>query len=101
MFKHENWVEIVAFAIDTGARWMDLTDQHPDGDLTTAAIARAISEQYKDGVEILTAILIVKMAARINNVPASLDVKMFADRWCALFGDGALTGFNKGSNGRG
>ena len=90
--RHKNWEEIVVFGIDVGRYWMEKTNQLPDGDIYTAAIARGISEQYRDAIKMMTAMLIVKMLAHdalwygILGKSEHLQLGQFAERWCVLFG---------------
>jgi hypothetical protein len=85
MFKHEKWAEIVVFALDTGAYWMEVSNQLPDGDNYTNRLADAIRDEKKGEVEHLTALLIVKLAARLSGTPQALTLKTFGEKWCRLF----------------
>lgn len=86
MFKHENWGEIVVFALDTGAYWMEVSNQLPDGDEYTHRLANAIRDESKDEVQHLTALLIVKLVARFASLQQAVAVKTIAEKWCQLFG---------------
>jgi hypothetical protein len=88
MFKHENWTEIVALALDIGAYWMEVSGQEPDGygDEYTTRLANAICAQDRDAVQHLTALLVVKLAARLSHIQGSMSLGTISEKWCQLFG---------------
>lgn len=86
--------EIAVFALDLGRYYMKVTGTLPDGDEYTHRLAdavvgvidHALHGNTEDEIKHLTALLIVKLMARVSSLQQLSRLKTFAGTWCGLFG---------------